>query len=135
MKEEKSDFLGRAKMLYLRKAEEIAGEEGKLRKLLKNVADKLDRLARHPKVQAAIQPIKIFKRMILAHLQGTHKVSSKALVLMVLGLVYFLSPIDIIPDFLPGLGFTDDLSVILAVFHALKHEVEEFLEWEKKTIK
>ncbi|EMS34962.1 hypothetical protein C943_02853 [Mariniradius saccharolyticus AK6] len=133
--EKKEGFLDRAKMLYLKKAQEIAGEESKLRKLLKNVAEKLDRLAHHPKVQAVIEPVKIFKRMIQAHMNGSHKVSAKSLVLMVLGLVYFLSPIDVIPDFLPGLGFTDDLSVILAVFHAIKHEVDDFLAWEKQATK
>jgi uncharacterized membrane protein YkvA (DUF1232 family) len=133
--EKKEGFLDRAKMLYLKKAQEIAGEESKLRKLLKNVAEKLDRLAHHPKVQAVIEPIKIFKRMIQAHMNGSHKVSAKSLILMVLGLVYFLSPIDVIPDFLPGLGFTDDLSVILAVYHAVKHEVEDFLAWEKQAMK
>ena len=29
-------------------------------------------------------------------------------------LAYFISPIDIIPDLLPGLGYTDDLTVLLA---------------------
>ena len=135
LEEKKEGFLDRAKVLYLKKAQEIAGEESKLRKLLRNVAEKLDRLAHHPKVQAVIEPVKIFKRMIQAHMNGSHKVSAKSLVLMVLGLVYFLSPIDVIPDFLPGLGFTDDLSVILAVYHAVKHEVEDFLDWEKQATK
>ena len=29
-------------------------------------------------------------------------------------LAYFISPIDIIPDLLPGVGYTDDLTVLLA---------------------
>ena len=29
-------------------------------------------------------------------------------------LAYFISPIDIIPDLLPGVGYTDDLAVLLA---------------------
>lgn len=131
LREKTVDFFGKAKILYLDKANQIAGEDGKLQKLLKNVSERLGQVSNHPKVQAALEPIMIFKRMIQAHRSGKFKVSSKTLGLMVLGLVYFITPIDIIPDFMPILGFTDDLSVIIAVFNSVKHEVEDFLNWEK----
>lgn len=131
LKEKTVDFFGKAKHLYLEKSQQIAGEDSKLQKLLKNVGERLNEVSHHPKVQAALEPILIFKRMIQAHRNGKFKVSSKTLGLLVLGLVYFITPIDIIPDFLPILGFTDDLSVVLAVFNSVKHEVDEFLNWEK----
>jgi uncharacterized membrane protein YkvA (DUF1232 family) len=131
LKEKTVDFFGKAKTLYLEKANQIAGEDSKLQKLLKNVSERLVQVSHHPKVQAALETIMIFKRMIQAHRSGKFKVSSKNMGLIVLGLVYFVTPIDIIPDFMPILGFTDDLSVILAVFNSVKHEVEEFLNWEK----
>jgi uncharacterized membrane protein YkvA (DUF1232 family) len=131
LREKTVDFFGKAKILYLEKANQIAGEDSKLQKLLKNVSDRLSQVSHHPKVQTALEPILIFKRMIQAHRSGKFKVSSKTLGLIVLGLVYFVTPIDIIPDFMPILGFTDDLSVILAVFNSVKHEVQDFLNWEK----
>ena len=131
LREKTVDFFGKAKLLYLEKANDIAGEDGKLQKLLKNVGERLNAVSQNPKVQTALEPIMIFKRMIQAHRSGKFKVSSKTLGLIVLGLVYFVTPIDIIPDFMPILGFTDDLSVILAVFNSVKHEVEDFLDWEK----
>jgi len=134
LREKTVDFFGKAKLLYLEKANDIAGEDGKLQKLLKNVGERLNAVSHHPKVQTALEPIMIFKRMIQAHRSGKFKVSSKTLGLIVLGLVYFITPIDIIPDFMPILGFTDDLSVILAVFNSVKHEVEDFLDWEKTQV-
>jgi uncharacterized membrane protein YkvA (DUF1232 family) len=131
LREKAVDFFGKAKLLYLEKANDIAGEDGKLQKLLKNVGERLNAVSQNPKVQTALEPIMIFKRMIQAHRSGKFKVSSKTLGLIVLGLVYFVTPIDIIPDFMPILGFTDDLSVILAVFNSVKHEVTDFLNWEK----
>jgi uncharacterized membrane protein YkvA (DUF1232 family) len=131
LREKTEDFFGKAKLLYLEKAHQIAGEDGKLQKLLKNVGERLHAVSHHPKVQTALEPILIFKRMIQAHRSDKFKVSSKTLGLIVLGLVYFITPIDIIPDFLPILGFTDDLSVILAIFNSVKHEVQDFLNWEK----
>jgi uncharacterized membrane protein YkvA (DUF1232 family) len=131
LREKTVDFFGKAKLLYLDKANHIAGEDGKLQKLLKGVGDRLSQVSHHPNVRAALEPIMIFKRMIQAHRSGKFKISTKTLGLIVLGLVYFISPLDIIPDFIPLLGFTDDLSVVLAVFHSVKHEVDDFLLWEK----
>ena len=130
-KDKTLDYFTRAKSLYMEKAQEIAHEEGKLRQLLKNAGEKLEKFAHHPKVQPILESLMIFKRMIKAHKSGEFKVSAKSLALIVLGILYFVSPLDIIPDFLPVLGFTDDLSVILAVYHAVKHEVQAFLDWER----
>lgn len=124
------DFFEKAKIMYLSKAEQIAGEDGKLKRLLKNVGERLNAVSHNPKVQAALEPILVFKRMIQAHRSGQFKVSPKTLGLIVLGLVYFVAPLDIIPDFLPVLGFADDLSVLIAIFNSVKHEVEAFLDWE-----
>jgi uncharacterized membrane protein YkvA (DUF1232 family) len=125
------DFFSKAKLLYQEKANNIAGEDGKLKKLLVQVRERLDTVSHNPKVQTALEPITVFKRMIQAHRSGEFKVSKKTLGLIVLGLVYFVTPLDIIPDFLPLIGFADDLSVLIAIYNSIKHEVEEFRSWEK----
>ncbi len=38
-------------------------------------------------------------------------------------LVYFVMPIDVIPDVLLGLGFTDDLAVLLTAFRVVRPHV------------
>ncbi len=40
-------------------------------------------------------------------------------------LAYFVLPFDAVPDFLLGLGFTDDAAVILAAFTAARLHVSE----------
>jgi len=117
--------------MYQKQAERIMGQEGELKKLQQQVVFKLEQVSHHPKVQEALEPIMVFKRMIQAHKRGDFKVSSKSLMLIVLGLVYFVSPLDIIPDIMPVIGYADDLSVLIAVYNAIKQEVEEFLAWEK----
>ncbi len=34
---------------------------------------------------------------------------------MVAALIYFVTPIDVIPDVIPGIGFCDDIAVLLTV--------------------
>lgn len=125
------DFFSKAKLLYQEKAYRIAGEDGKLKKLIDQVKERLDTVSHNPKVQSAMEPILVFKRMIQAHRSGEFRVSKKTLGLIVLALVYFVTPLDIIPDFLPLIGFADDLSVLIAVYKSISQEVEEFRSWEK----
>jgi uncharacterized membrane protein YkvA (DUF1232 family) len=129
--EPNSGILDRAKALFGKQVEVIVRQEQKLIELVQNVLAKLSKVAANPKVQKFIQPVQIFIRMIKAHFRGDHKIALSTLGLIVLALVYFLSPVDFIPDFLGALGFADDLSVILAVYAKVKDEVQQFLEWER----
>ncbi|MBO6826870.1 MAG: DUF1232 domain-containing protein [Sneathiella sp.] len=40
-------------------------------------------------------------------------------------LAYFIMPADVVPDFIVGLGFTDDASVIAAAIAAVKSNINE----------
>ena len=40
-------------------------------------------------------------------------------------LLYLVSPLDIIPDFVPGLGQIDDLLVVLLALHGMLNRVDE----------
>jgi len=56
-------------------------------------------------------------------------VSSQSIVLLVGGLVYLLTPVDAIPDAIPGIGLIDDVAVLSFVFGQLKHELAQFRDW------
>lgn len=45
------------------------------------------------------------------------QISYKNKTILIGSLVYFLSPLDAVPDFLPG-GFTDDITIMLAALYA-----------------
>lgn len=48
-------------------------------------------------------------------------------------LIYVLSPIDVIPDFVPGAGYLDDAAVIAACLKLVKSDVEKYDQWRKDT--
>ncbi|MBN2738510.1 MAG: DUF1232 domain-containing protein [Spirochaetales bacterium] len=48
---------------------------------------------------------------------------------VVASLVYFLSPFDLLPDFLPFLGFTDDISVLIFVITNIKTDLDKYRKW------
>ncbi|HAW24901.1 MAG TPA: hypothetical protein DCX38_16380, partial [Pseudomonas sp.] len=47
----------------------------------------------------------------------------------VAGLLYFLSPMDAIPDWIPGLGFVDDLAVLGWIIRKWSGELQAFRTW------
>lgn len=47
---------------------------------------------------------------------------------------YLISPIDVIPDFIPIAGFSDDTFVFALVFSAFNSEIEAYKKWKKTQI-
>ena len=74
--------------------------------------------------------LRIFLKMIQAYANGTYREAPwKSMVAIVAGILYFLMPIDLIPDFIPITGFIDDFTVIMLVTNAFKQDIEQFEEW------
>jgi uncharacterized membrane protein YkvA (DUF1232 family) len=46
-------------------------------------------------------------------------------------LIYFISPIDLIPDFFPVIGLLDDMALIAWFSTSIKHELDRFHAWEQ----
>lgn len=44
--------------------------------------------------------------------------------ILLAALAYFVLPIDVIPDFLFGIGFTDDIAVMWAAFRAVRGNIK-----------
>jgi len=65
--------------------------------------------------------------------KGTYSnVPPHTILLVVAALLYFLSPLDAIPDFLGAVGFTDDAAVVLFVLSAIKNEIRLYRDWRSK---
>ncbi|HXJ21302.1 MAG TPA: YkvA family protein [Polyangia bacterium] len=59
-------------------------------------------------------------------------VARSTIVLVVAGLLYFVSPIDAICDAIPVLGLLDDAVVLGWVFGQVRWELDVFREWESQ---
>lgn len=69
-------------------------------------------------------------RMVNMWRKGNYPVKSMDLILPLVGLLYVISPIDIIPDFIIVAGVLDDLAVLSLAIPKLIREVDKFLLWE-----
>ena len=60
------------------------------------------------------------------------EVSYVTVFLSVAILLYFVSPIDLVPDFIPIVGGLDDVLLLGFLLKMIDKEIERFLTWEKE---
>ncbi len=65
------------------------------------------------------------KVFLLYNLMIDPEVPKNAKLAIFSGLTYFIMPIDAIPDFLIGIGFTDDMSVLLGIIYMFSTHITE----------
>ena len=61
-----------------------------------------------------------------------YKMKVTDILLPALALLYVISPIDLIPDFVLGIGALDDLAILAFAIPLLLKEVDKFLLWESQ---
>ena len=83
-----------------------------------------------PRLGQLREDVKLLQSLCLAWWRGEYRaISPKALVTVVAGLLYFVSPIDAIPDWLLGVGFLDDIAVLGWVLKTVADELARFKAW------
>lgn len=77
--------------------------------------------------------LRLLQALCLAYWRGEYRdISPKAMVSVVAGLMYFLSPVGIIPNWIPVIGILDDIVVLGWVMKSLESELDAFREWRAK---
>jgi len=70
--------------------------------------------------------------LLKAYANGTYRgVAKRTLGAIAAAVLYFVMPLDVVPDFVVGLGLIDDAAVIAYVFNKVRGEVREFLAWQR----
>jgi uncharacterized membrane protein YkvA (DUF1232 family) len=70
-------------------------------------------------------------RMVKMWRKGSYPMRSIDIILPLIGLLYVISPIDLLPEVaVPVIGVLDDLAVLSLAIPKLIKEVDKFLLWE-----
>ena len=78
------------------------------------------------------ESLQILSRLIKAAVSGEYTgIPTATIVGAIAVLLYFLSPIDLVPDFLPVIGLLDDVALLAWFMSSIKVEMDKFAEWEK----
>ena len=86
--------------------------------------------------QVLLEKVTILSRMVKAYFTGEYKIIPWGSIVKIIAvLIYFISPIDVIPDILPFIGLTDDLALTMWLFSSLKEDLKNFEVWEQGKVK
>jgi uncharacterized membrane protein YkvA (DUF1232 family) len=86
----------------------------------------------HTPLEAVLGDARALGRLASAYRSGRYRdISPKRLALVAAGLAYVASPLDVVPDFVPG-GFLDDALVLALVLRTVKTEIDAFRRWEQQ---
>ena len=85
-----------------------------------------------PFVGKKFSMILVMISLVKNYVQGKYTTVPYGTILAVLSaLVYFLSPIDIIPDFIPLAGYIDDMAVLGLCMNMVSIDIETYEKWRQ----
>lgn len=71
-------------------------------------------------------------RLLRAYATGRYRdIPWTSLVSIVAAVIYFVMPLDMIPDFILALGLIDDAALLGWILSSLKSDIDNYIEWEK----
>ncbi len=100
---------------------------------LKRVADESYRsgASRSGPFAAVMDDFRTLVRLVVAYARGNYRdIPPDSLALVVACLVYVVSPLDLLPDAVPVMGYMDDAVVVGWVIKSVREELDAFRAWE-----
>jgi uncharacterized membrane protein YkvA (DUF1232 family) len=115
-------------------AEDYAGDPKRLRTLVEDAVGKINVIPRGPfgetwpYLLAMVRVIRDFQR-------GQYRdMAASKLLIIIAAIIYFVSPFDVIPDWIPVLGHIDDAFVITLALKSVRSDLDTFMAWETARI-
>jgi uncharacterized membrane protein YkvA (DUF1232 family) len=126
MSEDKNIFFIRA----FENAKRLFSSKEKVLETLDNAFKKsIDLENQNGEISSLTEKVKLFILMIRSYIKGEYReVPFKSILLIFAGLIYFINPFDLIGDFIPGIGYIDDIGLILWILKSVEDDVIRFKE-------
>lgn len=113
-----------------RRAQDYLDEPEKLKSLAAAAVRKAE--VRSGPLAAILAPLRDALRLVRAYAKGAYRdISWRSLLILVAAVVYFVMPVDLVPDFILGLGLLDDAAILAWTLRTLNQDLERFLAWER----
>lgn len=115
------------------KAESILKDAKKLGSLVNDAIDKTKELEAEGTGPLATvwNDLLAIVRMLQAYAEGKYtKIPWGSLVTATAAVLYLISPVDIVPDVVPVVGYGDDAALVAFVLRQVMKDIEAFRAWE-----
>lgn len=115
-------------------AEAYVSDPKRLRKLIEDAIGKINVIPRGPfgetwpYLLAMVRVVRDYQRAEYRDL------AAAKLLIIIAAIIYFVSPFDVIPDWIPVLGHIDDAFVVALALKSVRPDLDTFMAWETARI-
>ena len=103
-------------------------------KVMKNKS-KIMNIAQNEKLISYLDDIKLYFQMLGDVFTGKYKKVPVGTIAAIVGtLLYVLMPQDLIPDYIPGIGYVDDATILGLCLNFTRYDVEEYKKFKLNKI-
>lgn len=89
----------------------------------------------YPTLKKVLENVRELYALFKDSVKGDYKLHTANIAMIGGGLLYFILPADLIPDFIPLVGYLDDLAVLTTIMNSLKGELNAYRNWKETGIK
>ena len=89
----------------------------------------------YPALKKVLENVRELYALFKDSVKGDYKLHAANVAMIGGGLLYFILPADLIPDFIPIVGYFDDLAVLTTIMNSLKGEINAYRGWKETGIK
>lgn len=106
-------------------------KKGDLNIVLDNKKRISEKISKEGVLKKYTELAKVMIAMVNDYRKGIYKkVPWFSIAAIVFSLLYVLNPLDMVPDFLPGIGYIDDLTVFTLSLKFLQTDLHDYLNWK-----
>jgi uncharacterized membrane protein YkvA (DUF1232 family) len=111
-------------------AEAYANDPGRLRNLFEQASHKIRDMPRGPFADMWAYLLAMIRLIRAYHTGAYREIPERSFLIVISAMIYFVSPLDVIPDWIPILGYIDDALVVGLALKTVRDDLDAFMEWE-----
>ena len=117
---------------WLQQAKDYLSNSDKMKELLKNVTDYIGKEG----LAKVKDKLVLMYEYVSDIFNGNYpEYGMSKLVIVVASLIYVVSPLDLVPDVILGLGLLDDAAIVTWAIGLVDSELTKYSEWKNKLLK
>ena len=110
------------------KARKLLDDQDKMERFLQRLENKLKKI---PAVGEKLSNVPVMISLVRSYIKKEYvDIPIGSIIAIVGALIYFFSPVDLIPDSIPILGYCDDALVIGIAWKLVESDVAEYQKWQ-----
>lgn len=104
-----------------------------LAKVISKANEIEEKFKSHGPLGRFIKDVKLMISLVKDYFNGSYReLPWWTVAAVVAALLYVLNPVDIIPDFIPVIGYLDDAAVVGVCLLAIEQDLEKYKQWKIK---